>query len=135
MESHWKIDHLGIAVRDLAKASSFYLSLPGHEFVEEEVVPEHKVRVLFLRCGPTLIELLEPTDESSPLAKFIQKRGEGLHHICYRVLSVGDELRRLKEQGRKLVDELPRPGSRGMQVAFLHPQASSSGVLIELCSP
>jgi methylmalonyl-CoA/ethylmalonyl-CoA epimerase len=132
--NNWEIDHIGIAVKDLTKAASFYLSLPGHTLVEEEDNQEHQVKIKFISTGSNLIELMEPLSASSMLSKFLHKRGEGLHHICYKVESVEKELIKLKLSGAKLIDESPRLGSRSMQVAFVHPQTSNSGVLIEICS-
>ena len=131
---NWSVDHIGIAVKDLKKAASFYLGLPGHLLVEDEENLEHQVRIKFISCGSSLIELMEPSSPTSSLSTFLTKRGEGLHHICYRVESVTAELAKFKQQGARLIDEVPRTGSRGMQIAFIHPHASQSGVLIELCS-
>ena len=130
----WSVDHIGIAVKNLDKAAAFYLSLPGHSLVEEEENLEHQVRIKFIGCGESLIELMEPISEKSALAGFLSKRGEGLHHICYRVESVAAELENFKQKGARLIDQVPRPGSRGLQIAFIHPHASESGVLIELSS-
>jgi len=131
---NWSVDHIGIAVKDLERAALFYLGLPGHLLVEEETNLEHQVRIKFISCGSSLIELMEATSETSALGRFLVKKGEGLHHICYRVNSVSEELEKFKQQGIRLIDESSRPGSRGFQVAFLHPHASISGVLIEICS-
>jgi len=138
----WEIDHIGIAVKDLESSAKFYLSLPGHRLVEEEENLEHQVKIKFIATGliatgsssNSLIELMEPMSADSLLGKFISKKGEGLHHICYRVQSVADELILLKSKNYRLIDQVPRNGSRGLKVAFLHPETSQSGVLIELCS-
>jgi len=130
----WQIDHIGIAVNNLEHSAQFYLNLPGHCLGEEEINLEHKVKIKFISAGTTLIELMEPTSTVSTLSKFLSKKGEGLHHICYRVNSVEEELNKLRKEKVRLIDQVPRSGSRGHKVAFLHPEGSQSGVLIELCS-
>jgi methylmalonyl-CoA epimerase len=126
-----KIDHLGIAVRSLEDSLKFYQEALGLPLKEREVVPEQKVRAALLPLGETRIELLEATDEESPVAKFIAKRGEGLHHICIAVENIEDTLNQLKAAGAHLVDETPRRGLGGHKIAFVHP-SSARGVLIEL---
>ena len=130
----WSIDHIGIAVKDLDKAAAFYLSLPGHSLVQDEENLEHQVSIKFISCGSSLIELMEPISDTSTLGAFLTNRGEGLHHICYRVESVAAELIKMKQQGVRLIDNSARLGSRGLYIAFIHPHASNSGVLIEVCS-
>jgi len=125
------IDHIGIAIRDIRKGSEFYggcLSLNVSKPID---VSSQKVRIAFMEIGNTKLELLEPLGEDSPVEKFIQKKGEGLHHICLLVDDIDNALAELKEKKVKLVDQKPRVGATGKRIAFLHPE-SSSGVLIEL---
>ena len=124
------LDHIGIAVRSLDAAKKIYEDL-GLTIGHVEVVETQKVKTAFLSVGDSNLELLEPTDESSTIAKFIEKRGEGIHHICLRVDDIEAHLGRLKEQGYRLINEAPVPGAHGCRVAFLHP-AAGNGVLIEL---
>jgi len=127
-----KIDHIGIAVADLDKALEFYRDQLGLEFKGFEVVDEQKVKVAFFPVGESKIELLESTDPEGPVGKFIEKKGEGVHHLSFRVSDIESKLRRLKELGVALIDEKPRYGAGGAKIAFLHPR-STGGVLIELC--
>jgi methylmalonyl-CoA/ethylmalonyl-CoA epimerase len=124
-----RIDHLGIAVRDLDAAMKAYETL-GFKVESVEEVPTEKVRVAFLKIGESHLELLEPTDPSSTLARFLEKRS-GLHHVCILVDDIDVELARLKAEGVTLIDETPRPGAGGCRVAFVHPKAAE-GVLLEL---
>lgn len=124
-----RLDHIGIAVRTL-DAARIYESL-GLAVEHVETVATQKVRTAFLPVGDARLELLEPTDSDSPIAKFIEKRGEGIHHICLRVTNLDEHLARLKFEGYRLVNEAPVPGAHGCRVAFLHPSAGN-GVLIEL---
>ncbi len=126
-----KIDHLGIATRGLDEAIAFWRDALGLEVVATEEVAEQGVRVAMLPIGETRVELLEPTSESSPVAKFLEKRGAGVHHIAVRVEDIRATLARLKEQGLRLIDEVPRTGAGGCLVAFVHP-SSAQGVLLEL---
>jgi methylmalonyl-CoA/ethylmalonyl-CoA epimerase len=126
------IDHLGIAVHSIDEATPFYRDALGLPCTGTEEVPEQKVRVAFFPIGDTRIELLEPTADDSPIAKFLDRRGPGLHHIAYRVADLAATLAALKSAGVRLIDESPRPGAHNMQIAFAHP-ASTSGVLIEFC--
>jgi methylmalonyl-CoA epimerase len=126
-----KIDHIGIAVKDLASVLAFYQDALGLENTGFEVVEEQGVRVAFLPVGESRVELLEPLNEESPIAKFISKRGEGIHHICLNVDSVSQTLGEMQERGLQLIDKEPRLGADDKLVAFVHPKASS-GVLIEL---
>ena len=123
------LDHIGIAVRSL-DAAKIYEAL-GLEIEHVEVVETQKVKTAFLSVGDSTLELLEPTGPDSTIAKFIEKRGEGIHHICLRVDDIEAHLARLKEQGYRLINESPVPGAHGCRVAFLHP-AAGNGVLIEL---
>ncbi|NLY77911.1 MAG: methylmalonyl-CoA epimerase [Tissierellia bacterium] len=127
-----KIDHIGIAVKNLDEALKFYEEVLGIKCVGTEVVEEQKVKTAFLPIGDTEVELLEATDEDSPIAKFIEKRGEGIQHIAYRVDDIEKALEEVKERGIRLIDEKPRRGAGGAKIAFLHPK-STFGVLIELC--
>ena len=123
------LDHIGIAVRSLESAKIY--ELLGLSVQHTEVVETQKVRTAFLSVGDSNLELLEPTSPDSPIAKFIEKRGEGIHHICLRVENIEAHLERLKAEGYRLVNESPVPGAHGCRVAFLHP-AAGNGVLIEL---
>jgi methylmalonyl-CoA epimerase len=129
-----KIDHLGIATREIAEALSFWRDSLGLELNEVEEVTEQKVRVAMLPLGESRVELLEPTAPDSPIAKFLEKRGPGLHHIAIQVEDILRSLDRLKRQGARLIDESPRPGAGGSLVAFVHP-SSANGVLLELVQP
>jgi methylmalonyl-CoA/ethylmalonyl-CoA epimerase len=126
-----KINHIGIAVQNLSAALNFYQSTLGLEVHEIETVPEQKVRVAMLPLGESRLELLETTEADAPIAKFISKRGEGIHHICIEVEDIAAELIRLKAAGVRLIDEEARAGAGGCLVAFIHP-ASTAGVLLEL---
>ena len=123
------LDHIGIAVKSL-DSSKIYEAL-GLSVDHVETVASQGVRTAFLSAGESNIELLEPTGEESPIAKFIAKRGEGIHHLCFRVDDIDAHLARLKEQGYRLINEAPVQGAHGCRVAFLHP-AAGNGVLIEL---
>ncbi len=129
-----KISHIGIAVESIEQWIGFYRDILGLEFKGSEEVPEQKVRVAFLSIGESNIELLEPTSEDSPIAKFIEKRGGGIHHIAIQVDDIESALIRHQEAGARLIDEQPRIGAHNMKIAFIHPK-SSGGVLIELCQP
>lgn len=124
-----KIDHLGIAVKSLAASLPAFEAL-GFALEASHDVPSEKVRTAFLPVGESHLELLEPTDPSSVIAKFLDKRG-GLHHVCVLVDDIHEALRLMKERGVQLLDEVPRTGAGGCQVAFVHPR-SAGGVLLEL---
>ncbi len=126
-----RISHIGIAVKDLEAGIAFYQSL-GLELEGIEEVTSQKVRVAFLPCGDTRIELLCPTSEDSPVAKFIEKKGEGIQHIAFAVDDLPKALADSEAKGITLIDREPRPGAHHADIAFLHPK-SSMGVLIELC--
>ena len=126
------IDHIGIAVNKLDEALQIYQEILGLKLEKIKVVENHNVRLAFLLAGETRIELLEPIAAESAVAKFINKKGEGIHHIALRVTNIEDFLRHLKEEGIALVDETPRVGAEGGKIAFLHPR-SLKNVLIELC--
>jgi len=125
-----KIDHIGIAVKNLDEAVDLYKKL-GFEVKEIEEVPEQKVKVAMLPVGESKIELLEATSEDSPIAKFIERRGEGVHHIAINVSDIEKALQNAKEKWLQLIDEKPRIGAGGKKVAFIHPK-STKGVLLEL---
>ncbi|HEV7373794.1 MAG TPA: methylmalonyl-CoA epimerase [Pyrinomonadaceae bacterium] len=126
-----KLEHIGIATRALDDALIFWRDALGLELTHTEVVEEQKVRVAMLPVGEARIELLEPTSSDSPVAKFLEKRGAGIHHIAVRVDDIRATLLRLKESGARLIDESPRKGAGGCLVAFVHP-SSANGVLLEL---
>jgi len=125
------VDHIGVAVKDLKKALEFWEKTLGIPCVGVEEVAEQKVRTAFLPVKDTEIELLEPTADDSPVAKFIEKRGEGIHHIALRVENLEEALEELKARGVQLIDEKPRYGAGGARSAFVHPKATG-GVLLEL---
>ena len=127
-----KVDHIGIAVKSIDEALKFYEGVLGIECVSQEVVEEQKVRVAFLPIGDTEVELLESTEEDGPVAKFIEKKGEGIQHIAYKVDDIEKSIEELKAKGIRMIDEKPRYGAGGAKIAFLHPK-STFGVLIELC--
>ena len=126
-----KIDHIGIATRELTAATAVWQGLLGLEQNSTEEVGEQGVRIAMLPIGETHIELLEPLSANSPVGKFIEKRGPGIHHIAVRVDDIRASLARLKEKGARLIDETPRVGAGGCLVAFIHP-SSANGVLLEL---
>ena len=126
-----KVDHIGIATRELDDALSVWRDALGLEVDSTEAVVEQGVRVAMLPIGETHIELLEPLSENSPVAKFLEKRGPGIHHVAIRVDDIKQSLASLKEKGARLIDETPRRGAGGCLVAFVHP-ASANGVLLEL---
>ena len=126
-----KINHIGIAVRSIESGIAPYRAL-GLEPEGEEVVEEQKVRVVFLTVGESRIELLEPTSPDSPVAKFIEKKGEGIHHIAFQVENIEEALAQAEAQRLRLIDKRPRSGAHGTRIAFLHPK-STGGVLMELC--
>jgi methylmalonyl-CoA/ethylmalonyl-CoA epimerase len=126
-----KIDHIGIATGDIAEVANFYREALGLKIEEIEEVAEQKVRVAMLPIGESRIELLEPTTSDSPISKFLAKRGPGLHHVAIQVENIRESLRKMKEEGARLIDEEPRTGAGGCLVAFVHP-SSTGGVLVEL---
>jgi methylmalonyl-CoA/ethylmalonyl-CoA epimerase len=128
------VNHIGIAVRSIDAQRSFYEGILGAVFEGVETVADQKVRVGFFRVGDVRFELLEPTDPSSTVAAFLDKRGEGLHHVALTVAGLEERLAELKQDGVRLIDEVPRPGAHHMRIAFLHPK-STFGVLTELCEP
>jgi methylmalonyl-CoA epimerase len=126
-----QLDHVGIAVSDLEAALTFYRDALGLDVEIPEDVASQRVRAHFIPAGSAALELLEATAEDSPIAKYVAKRGPGLHHITLRVDDIGAALDRLKSRGVRLIDEKPRPGAHGSLVAFIHP-SSAHGVLVEL---
>ena len=124
------LNHIGIAVRSIDDQKAFYEGSLGLEFEGLEDVPSQKVRVAFFRAGDVRIELLEPSEPESTVAKFIEKRGEGLHHMAFTVEDIEARIAVLKESGLRMIDDTPRPGAHHTRIAFLHPK-SSFGVLTE----
>ncbi|HZL76270.1 MAG TPA: methylmalonyl-CoA epimerase [Bacteroidales bacterium] len=126
------IEHIGIAVSNLAAAINLYESLFGLKCYNIEEVPDQKVKTAFFKVGDTKIELLESTDPESSIGKFIATRGEGIHHIAFAVDDIEKQLKHAEDTGVRLIDARPRKGAEGLDIAFLHPR-STSGVLIEIC--
>lgn len=127
-----KIEHIGIAVKSLQSANNVYKALLGSEPYKSERVESEGVETSFFKCGESKIELLEALNPESPIAKFIEKRGEGIHHIAFAVNDIYAEIERLKNEGFKILNETPKKGADNKLVAFLHPK-SANGVLVELC--
>jgi methylmalonyl-CoA/ethylmalonyl-CoA epimerase len=128
------INHIGIAVRSIAAQRPYYENALGAVFEGIEEVPDQKVRVGFFRVGDVRLELLEPTDAASTVAAFLDKRGEGLHHVALTVDGIEERIAEVKKAGVRMIDEVPRGGAHHMRIAFLHPK-STFGVLTELCEP
>ena len=126
-----KINHLGIASKSIEESLRFWRDALGLEHVHTEIVEDQKVRVAMLPLGESRIELLEPLSDDSPISKFLEKRGGGIHHIAVEVADIEAELQKLKDQGFRLIDEKPRVGAENCLVAFVHP-AQTGGVLLEL---
>ena len=127
-----KVDHIGIAVRNLDERISYYTDTLGLKLLKVDEVESQKVRVAFIDAGNVKIELLEPMAETSAIHGFIEKRGEGIHHIAFGVTGIRERMQELRDKGVRLLSEQPGPGAGGAEVAFLHPK-SSYGVLYELC--
>lgn len=127
-----KIEHIGIAVKDISKSDELFKKLFGVEAYKLEEVSSEGVKTSFFQVGPNKIELLEATSPESPVAKFIDKKGEGIHHIAFEVEDINAELERLKKEGFDLIHSTPKDGADNKLIAFLHPK-STGGVLIELC--
>lgn len=126
-----EIDHVAIAVRDLEAAVAYYRDTYGAEVEHREVVESDGVEEALVPVAESYVQLLTPTRDDSPVAKFLERQGEGLHHIAYRVDSCAEALERVKAAGHRVIDDAPRPGSRGTTVAFVHPK-TAFGTLIEL---
>ncbi len=129
-----QIEHIGIAVKNIEEALNFYERILGLKCYKVEEVADQKVKTAFLKIGEVKLELLEPTSDDSPVAKFIEKRGEGIHHIAFKSGNIVEDLQSLKNNGVRLIDEHPRAGADNMKIAFLHPK-STRGVLFEICQP
>ncbi len=127
-----KIEHIGIAVKSLKESNSLFSKLFGEAHYKIEAVEREGVNTSFFKVGDNKIELLEATNENSPIARFIEKKGEGIHHIAFSVDDIEAEIIRLKKEGFVVLNETPKPGADNKLVAFLHPK-STNGVLIELC--
>lgn len=127
-----KIDHIGVAVKSIEEGKYFWANALGLKFEGVETVVEQKVTTAFFPVGESEIELLESTAPDGPVASYIEKRGEGIQHVAFRVPNIEAALNELKEQGIRLIDEKPRKGAGGAKIAFLHPK-STNGVLVELC--
>jgi methylmalonyl-CoA/ethylmalonyl-CoA epimerase len=126
------IEHIGIAVRSIADQLPYYENVLGLKCYNIEEVADQKVKTAFFKVGQTKIELLEPTSEESTIAKFIEKKGEGVHHIAFAVPDVAQSLAEVEAKSVQLIDKAPRKGAEGLQIAFLHPKSTGS-VLTELC--
>ena len=127
-----KIDHLGVAVKSIDKGKEFWTDILGLAFEGAETVEVQKVTTAFFPVGESEVELLESTAPDGPITRYIEKRGEGIQHIAFRVENIDEALEELKEKGVQLIDETPRTGAGGARIAFLHPK-STGGVLVELC--
>ena len=127
------IEHIGIAVKNLEESIKFYEDILGLKCYAVEEVKDQKVKTAFFNVGQTKIELLETTDPDGPIAKFIEKRGEGIHHIAFKTDDIKLSLKELKEKNIILIDDQPRKGAENLDIAFIHPK-SANGVLIEICT-
>ena len=127
-----KIDHIGIAVKSVKETSELLSNILGLKVAGEEIVEEQKVKVAFLPLGDSELELLESTSPEGPIARFIEKKGEGIQHIAFKVDNIEKTLEKLKKEGVRLIDEKPRYGAGGAKIAFIHPK-STNGILVELC--
>lgn len=127
-----EIDHIGIAVHSIEKTLPFYVEILGFKYIKTELVEEQKVKVAFIDAGNCKIELLEPTHAKSTVQKFLDKRGEGIHHIALKTDDIHKDIQFLIDQDIHMIDQIPRRGAGGALVSFLHPK-STNGVLLELC--
>lgn len=127
-----KVDHIGIAVKNLDETIKFYTDVLGLDLQDTEIVEEQKVKVAFLPIGDTEVELLESTAVDGPIAKYIERNGEGVQHLAFRVENIEEAIAEMKDKGMRMIDEMPRYGAGGAKIAFMHPK-SSYRVLIELC--
>ena len=126
------IEHIGIAVRNLEESIKYYENILGLKCYSIEEIKDQKVRTAFFKVGQTKIELLESTEDEGPIGKFIEKKGEGVHHIAFHVNNIEKSLQEIEQKGIKLIDKEPRKGAEGLDIAFLHPKFTG-GVLTELC--
>lgn len=126
------VNHIGIAVRSIADQKDYYENVLGAVFEGEELVADQKVKVAFFRVGDVRLELLEPSEPSSTVAAFLEKRGEGIHHVALEVDNLQARIDQMKASGLRMIDQAPRAGSHGLQIAFAHPK-STFGVLTEFC--
>ena len=133
MDQPLSVHHIGVAVPSIDDAMHFYGDKLGLALVDQRDLPDHQLKVAFVQTGNTLIELLEPTDPDAAVARFLERRGPGLHHLCFGTPNIDEHLRDLRDKGVDVIDTTPRPGAHG-QVAFLQPSAAL-GVLIELLQP
>jgi len=129
-----KVEHIGIAVKDLEKTMSFYDDILGLEKLSVETVESQGVSIAFFKTGETKIELLEPLNDESPIAKFIDKKGEGIHHMAIEVEDIEAKIEDMKEKGARFIGDKPTKGADNMKIIFVHPK-STNGVLLELCEP
>lgn len=127
-----KIEHIGIAVKDIEASNDLFEALFGEAHYKIEEVESEGVKTSFFKCGPNKIELLQATNDDSPIAKFIEKKGEGIHHIAFAVDDIEAEIERLTEKGFTMIHKVPKKGADNKVIAFLHPKSSNS-VLVELC--
>ncbi|MCD6502121.1 methylmalonyl-CoA epimerase [bacterium] len=127
-----KIDHIGIAVDSLAESVPVFRDILGLKLIDEEEVPDQMVKVAKFEVGNVHIELLEPTSPESPIARFIEKRGQGIHHIAYHTDNIVETIEQIKARGARMIDETPRIGAGGIEIAFVHPK-STAKVLTEIC--
>ncbi|PPA71341.1 methylmalonyl-CoA epimerase [Jeotgalibacillus proteolyticus] len=127
-----KVDHIGIAVKSIAESLPFYTEMLALTLLREETVEEQGVKVAFLDAGNLKLELLEALHDNSPIAKFIARKGQGIHHVAFNVVGIEERISELKEKGIRFISDEPRPGAGGADVAFLHP-AQAHGVLYEVC--
>jgi methylmalonyl-CoA/ethylmalonyl-CoA epimerase len=127
-----KIEHIGIAVKDIKASNDLFRKLFGKPHYKTEAVESEGVMTSFFKCGPNKIELLQATNVDSAIAKFIEKKGEGIHHIAFAVDDIEAEIKRLKREGFKMIHDVPKNGADNKRIAFLHPK-DTNGVLIELC--
>ena len=127
-----KVDHIGIAVKNIEDSLPYYTDVLGLKLIHIEEVDSEKVRVAFIDSGNVKLELLQPLDETSAIHSFLEKKGEGIHHIAFGVTNIQERLDELKKKGVRLIQDTPKVGAGGAQVAFIHPKASG-GVLYELC--
>ncbi|MCU0390967.1 MAG: methylmalonyl-CoA epimerase [Thermoflexibacter sp.] len=132
MEGFLKVEHIGIAIKNIESSKALFTKLFGKESYKEEGVESEGVNTLFFQLGETKIELLEATQADSPIAKFVEKRGEGIHHIAYEVENIEAEMQRLKNEGFILLNDSPKKGADNKLVCFLHPK-TTNGVLVEIC--